>query len=147
MNSKRRYKMRKVCFLMISIFIISTFAFAQTKTITGYLRNEYGQRIYADYHIELVDITCTPYATSKFSEEDGSYKIVVPENLKGEYYLILAVQNHVTQKLTLQLPLIRDEEVDVYLIPVPLEQRTKLPQTINLWKIPDNLKRKTEKKL
>ena len=139
--------MKKVIFLLIGIFIISTFTFAQPKTITGYLRNEYGQRIYGDYHIELVDITCTPYATSYFSEYDGSYKIIVPENLKGEYYLFFAVHNHVTQKLTLQLPLIRDEEVDVYLIPVPPEQRTKLPRIINLWKIPDNLKRKTEKKL
>jgi len=139
--------MKKVIFLLISIFIISTFSFAQPKTITGYLRNEYGERIYADVPIVLVDITGTPYATSEINKYDGSYKITVPENLKGEYYLILAVHDHVTQKLTLQLPLIRDEEVDVYYIPVSPEQRTKLPKIINIWKLPDNLKRKNEKKL
>ena len=139
--------MRKVCFLMISIFIISTFAFAQLKTITGYLLNEHEEPIYSDIIIVLTDITGTPYATSEINKYDGSYKIIVPENLKGEYYLILAVHDHVTQKLTLQLPLIRDEEVDVYLIPVPPEQRTKSPEIINIWKTPDNLKRKTEKKL
>jgi hypothetical protein len=89
-NNIRRYKMRKVCFLMISIFIISTFAFAQKYYVTGVIKNQSPYDI-TGFDISIVNITGTPLSTAQI-QKDGSYCIEIPQ-VKEDLWITFPIEN------------------------------------------------------